>query len=64
MRAWVGPRRLSRRSQQLQRTEGESELSHLARVAAANLEGEQGIGDWSDESGGESIELDVLIESH
>ena len=37
MKAWIGLLRLSRRSQPLERTEGESELSHLARVAAANL---------------------------
>ena len=63
VRAWIGPLRLSRRIQQLERTEGESELSHLARVAAANLEGVQGIGDWGHESDGGSIEHDLLSES-
>ena len=48
----------------LQPLEGQSVLSHLARVAAANLEGVQGIGDWGHESGGESIEFDLLNESH
>ena len=48
----------------LERTEGESELSHLARFAAGILEGVQGIGDWGHESDGEGIELDLLSESH
>ena len=61
---WVGLMCLSRRNQQLERTEGESELNHLARIAAVNLEGVQGIGDWGHESDGESIELDLLSESH
>ena len=44
--------------------QGESELSHLARVAAANLEGVQGIGDGGHEWDGESIKRDLLSESH
>ena len=55
MREWIGPTPLSRRA----RTEGESELHHLARVAAANLAGVQGIGDWGHDSDGESIDDDV-----
>ena len=50
VRAWIGPLRVSRRDQQLERTEvSESELSH---VAAANLAGVQGIGDWGHASDG------------
>ena len=64
VRAWVGPLRLSRRSQQLERAEGESELSHWAWVTAANLESVQGIGDWGHESDTWSIEHDLLSESH
>ena len=54
MRAWLGLLRLSRRSQQLERTEGESELSDLTRVAAANLEG------WGHEADEGIIEHDLL----
>ena len=56
VREWIGPTRLSRRAQQLERTEGDSELHHLARVAAANLAGVQGIGDWGHDSDGQSID--------
>ena len=59
VREWIGPTRLSRRAQQLERTEGESEFHHLARVAVANLAGVQGIGDLGHDSDGESIDDDV-----
>ena len=56
VREWVGPTRLSRRAQQLERTEGESELHHWL----------QGIGDWGHDSDGESsgIDHDVLCDFH
>ena len=64
VRGWIGPKRFSRLFQQLERTEGESELHHLARVAAASLAGVQGIGDWGHDSDGKSIEHDVLRDFH
>ena len=64
MREWIRPTHLSQRAQQLERTEGESELHHLARGAAANLVGVQGIGDWGHDSDGESIDHDVLRDFH
>ena len=62
---WIGPTRLFRRAHQSERTKGESELHHLARVAAANLAGVQGIGDWGHDSDGTSgIDHDVLRDFH
>ena len=62
VREWIGPTCFSRRVQQLERTEGESELQHLARVAAANLAGVQG--DWRNDSDWERIDHDVLRDFH
>ena len=45
-------------------TEGQSEFHHLARVAAANLVGVQGIGDWRHDLDGESIDHDVQRDFH